>query len=152
PLHDVAAGGGNENAMPLVSGDEVTGAGRRPADGIVRAVDKHPIQGIPEGLRARGVRADVVALDHHARVAPGDQDASLRVARDEVAGSGRRTPDEGALITNEEYAAAAVAHGESAGGVGADVVPLNHSPPSGVNDAVPSVSGNEVTGPGGRTS
>ena len=77
--------------MPALIGDRVAGAGGGPADRVVRrsAVDEHAGP-VAQRVGAGDVGADQVALDQLAGGAGEQPDAGPGVARDDVAGAGRR--------------------------------------------------------------
>ncbi len=66
----------------------------------------------------------VAAGDQHGGIA-GDINAPLGVARNDVAGAGRRAADRVEQRVVKGDAVAAVAQGERAGGIGAEIIALN---------------------------
>src|SRR5262249_26237592 len=106
------------------------------------------------------VSADVVALDHVARGRPGVPEEvggvgdvnAVPVARDDVAGPGRRAADRVVAGADDLDAIKQVAQRGTAGDVGADVIPLDLHPRGAVVDqdgAQPAVAADDVAGAGG---
>src|SRR5205085_1983921 len=88
------------DAVIAVAGDHVVSGRRAAADGVTSAatIDGHAAVAVAQRGRARGAKADDVALDQVAgrggpRAGLVDGKASGRVARDEVARSRGRAPD-----------------------------------------------------------
>src|SRR5262249_16455223 len=83
---------GQEDLSPRVAGDDVAGAGRGPADGVVGPADRDPLAVAHRGGAGR-VGADAVALH---LVAGGEEAVEVHarqgIPRDDVAGRARRPP------------------------------------------------------------
>src|SRR5262249_8648077 len=129
PLHDVmdGRGPGNADAVPIVSGEEVAGAGRRSPHRVVgRVVDVHAVEAVAERGGAGGVGAHLVPLhDVMDGGGPGNADPVEEVSGEEVAGAGCRAPHRVAGRRVDHHAAVAIAHLGVAGVVGADPVALD---------------------------
>src|SRR5262249_41466166 len=129
-LHHVAGRtlAGDPDAAVGVAGDDVAGAGGRPAHGVAASpdIDHHAIL-VGQGVGAGGLGADAVALHHVAgRAAVGDPDAAVGVAGDDVAGAGGRPAHDVVAGPGIDHHAKLVGQGVGAVGGGADAVALHH--------------------------
>ena len=110
--------------------------------------DLHARPGVGQGVRPRDVGADEVPLDRVAVGVVGDEDAGP-VARDEVAGPGRRAADRVARRAVADADALAVGQGDRPGRVRADEVALRHAVVRPAElDAVAGHAADHVAGPG----
>ena len=88
----------DQHAIARVEGDDVTRAWRSPANRVTVTIGVNACTEIPKGLGTGQVRADVVPLDQIAAVEAKEQDAVSAIARDDVAGSGRRPANDVAAV------------------------------------------------------
>ena len=105
--------------------DQVSGSCRRAADRVAGAAEQDPIELVADGLEAASVRADVVPLDQGVGCGVLKIDARL-ITRDDVAIAGGRPADERPGAVDDLDAVSVVAQVELAGGIDADVIPLDH--------------------------
>ena len=86
---------GDLDAGVGVAGDDVTGAGARPADDVVRSPggDVDPVPAVRASRRAVRERADVVAPDQVLSRRRAADENAVQVSGDDVAFLGRRAPD-----------------------------------------------------------
>src|SRR5205823_3230220 len=84
----------------------------------------HTVAGVTPGAGAGGIDADIVAQHHVARRAgAGDADPGVaHIARDDVTGAGHRPADGDIGRAADENPVEAIAQGDRAGGVKADVI------------------------------
>ncbi len=109
------------------SRNDVSGAGRGPADRGDRCGDVYAVVCVRDGRGARRVRADQVAFDQAGRRI--DVKAVLRVSRDDVGGAGDGPADRGARTrgVNVNAAVTAVRHRGGARRIRADIVALDQA-------------------------
>ena len=113
-----------------------SGPGRQAADGVVRGTDDEDPRVVPQRTGAGDVEADEVTLDKVPR-RPGAEDLDadptaigLAVARDDVAGRGRRPTDRvvgrGDGGRGDGHTSQGVGQSDGASDIGADIIALDH--------------------------
>ena len=137
-----AAAAAHQDAVAAVAGDQVAGAGERPADGASRGKNKDSAADVGDHRRTGGVRADEIAL--HQRGRPDHRDAAAAVAGDDIAFARAGAAESGVLHAD----AAAVGQRRAAGGVEADPVPAGER--SGAEGEAGAVARDQVAVGGGR--
>ena len=106
-----------------VSGDDVGGAGRGPADRRARGVDINAVDAFGTAAVPAALVPMSVALDQAGRV---DVDAVVRVSGDDIGVAGRGPADRRARAVDIN-AVAAFAHSGGAGRIRADLVALHQA-------------------------